>query len=104
MKPIMFAIAVLAMLPGNLSAPQTQLTVRVSHADLDLNTMAGIKTLDRRIAAAARAVCPDTTGAFNLAEMMMARRCSAQVMKGTKPQRDRIVAASAGRRLADRTY
>lgn len=100
MKPTMLAIAAFALLPGTLGAQETPRSVRVSHADLDLTTTAGIRTLDRRIDAAAKAVCPDASSTYDLARLAVARRCAAQTADAAKLQRDRVVAASAGLKLA----
>ena len=102
MKFTVYVIAALAMLPHNLNAQQIPETVRVSHADLDLSTRKGLKVFDRRIATAARAVCPDTTGVIEFARLAIARRCAAQAENRAKLQRDRIVAASAGPALVNR--
>lgn len=104
MKPIAFAIAVLATLPGASNAQELPRPVRVSHADLDLTTRAGVKKLDGRIAAAARALCPDTSGTYELARLVIAHRCAAQITNAAKPQRDQTVAASARRELAARAH
>ena len=103
MRATTLAIAALAMLPHNLSAQEAPEAVRVSHADLDLSTRAGVKLFDKRIAAAARAVCPDTNGIGEFARLVIARRCAAKAEKAVKPQRDRIVSAFTGPELAYRT-
>jgi UrcA family protein len=100
MKATTYAIAVLAMLPHPLNAQDAAKTMRVSHADLDLSTKAGVKLFDRRIAAAAKAVCPDTSGVLEFARLAIARRCAAQAEKGAKAQRDRIVSDYSGPELA----
>lgn len=102
MKLTAYVIAAAVILPQSLNAQQAPETIRVSHADLDLRTRAGVELLDRRIAAAAKAVCPDTGGILEFARLAMARRCAAQAEEGARSQRDRIVSASAGLELAKR--
>ena len=102
MKIITIVIALVATLPGALSAQRVGPTAHVAYKDLDLNSAAGAKTLDQRIAAAAQAVCPETRGTGELARVMISRRCTVQTIDAVKAQRDRVVAASARRMLANR--
>ena len=102
MKSIVIAAALLALLPAHVGAGELPPEVRVSHADLDLTTAAGVRTFDRRIMAAAKAVCPDVQGISGVARQFVARRCIALAISNAKPQRDRIL-ADATWRVADRT-
>lgn len=104
MKTIVIAAALLAVWPAHTAAGQAQAEVRVSHAGLNLTTETGIRALDRRIAAAAEAVCPDVHSFPDLSRQAVARRCIALAIGNARPQRDRILAASRTTwMLADRT-
>lgn len=59
MTKIVAAMLLAAVLPGAAVAQASFPAVHVSYADLNLHNPAGIKVLDRRIASAIRAVCPD---------------------------------------------
>ncbi len=54
-------------------------TATVNYGDLDLSTQAGALTLYRRIAAAARQVCPDED-TRNLASFARSRACQAEAI------------------------
>ena len=103
MKLITFAVVLLAAMPGCLSGQQPQPEIRVPYADLDLATRDGVAALDKRIAAAAKAVCPDADGFSELSRSALTQRCIARTVRRAAPRRDWIVAAHAVRwELADR--
>ena len=93
MKSIVFATALLAVLPIGAAVGQNRTEVRVSHADLDLRTKAGVRALDRRIVSAAERVCPAVHAFPDLARQAVARRCITLAVTNAKPQRDRVLAA-----------
>lgn len=98
MKPLTFAIALLAALPAPVLAQHPGKDVRgsearVSYADLNLRTQAGRQMLDRRIARAVNSVCFDTSGSVDMARKMAVRRCVVETQAQVEPQRDRILAA-----------
>lgn len=68
--------------PAPAQPPATAGSVNVSLvriADLDLSSEAGLRTLDRRLARAAREVCGETSDA-DLVGRNAARECRTQVM------------------------
>ncbi len=67
------------------AAAQTE--VRVSIADLDLTTQAGQKTMDRRLAAAARRVCGGIPSLRNQRQVLDYRACIASAEAAYAPQR-----------------
>lgn len=102
MKTSSFVLPLLAALSANVAAQQvTAPTMNVRYADLNLRSPVGVKALDRRIAAAARSVCPEMQATGELARVLIARRCTVQAIDAARPQRDRIVAASTKQFLAD---
>ena len=92
MKPILFATVLLALLPAGAPAEAAP-SVHVRYSDLNLASDAGVRTFDRRLAAAATAVCPDADGIYDLARKLLARRCFAKTMKQVALQREAILAA-----------
>jgi UrcA family protein len=96
MKILSIAFAALALLPLQAqaeAAPRgTAATVRVSYADLDLASEAGLRTLDRRLAAAARAVCADSAAESLLAPQLNDRRCIAETRQSLAAARERVLA------------
>ncbi len=50
-------------------------TQSVSYADLDLSSAAGVDSLNRRVRAAAKAVCGDAPARRGLAETIKIERC-----------------------------
>jgi UrcA family protein len=102
MKTSSLVASLLAALSAHVGAQQlTAPTVTVGYADLNLRSPAGVAVLDRRIAAAAHSVCPETHATGELARVMIARRCTVLAIEAARAQRDRIVASSAKQVLAD---
>jgi UrcA family protein len=101
MKTLKYAVGLLVALPGHAMAiePGGELRareVRVPYADLDLRTVAGLKTLDRRLARAVKLVCPDTRGSVFLASKRAARHCIAETTAKLASQRNHAVAEQVG--------
>ena len=77
-------IAAAATAPAYAAADNSQVvSVKVSHADLDLATQAGRTQLDRRLLAATDKVCgaPQT---INLAEAMAINQCRTQAISSAR--------------------
>lgn len=97
MKIVHFAIALLAASsvqaaarePGREAAPPQ---VRVQYDDLNLRTAAGVETLDRRLARAVRAVCPDARGTIEVKRKAAARKCVSATSMRVAEVRTRILA------------
>ncbi|PSJ38812.1 UrcA family protein [Allosphingosinicella deserti] len=95
MKTLTFALTLLAAIPAGATAQQPRPEARVPYGDLNLQTEAGVKTLDRRLARAVMAVCPDERGTVDMARKVAARRCIKDASASLSPLRDRILAAQA---------
>jgi len=81
--------------PGATQAPISaggQLVV--SYADLDLNSEAGARTLDRRIRTAVQQACGPVSD-FDPAGKNRARDCQEQTLAAARAQRDIALAAAA---------
>lgn len=93
MMKLIFALAVAASAApalagdGRSDAP----TRRVRVADLNMSSAQGIATLDRRINAAARAIC-DTPDQSDLQAKRAYRRCVSATRQAAQQQRDALVA------------
>lgn len=85
-------LSVAAVVPA---AAQTA-TVRVSYADLDLATPAGVATLDRRIAGATAKFCPDRFD-HDLLRRVFAERCRRTLIAKVAGQRARAIDAASRR-------
>lgn len=72
-------------------------TRRVSFADLDLATNAGVDTLYHRVSAAASVVCDDGPG-LDFVRQIRERRCFDTAMTGASVQLGRAVADALERR------
>jgi UrcA family protein len=84
--------------PALAETPSANVETRITHvrtADLDLSNPAGQRTLDLRIAQAARDVCGKPSDA-DLAGQNKARECRQDVIARTSSERDALLAA-AGR-------
>lgn len=75
MKTLNITIALIASLPAAALAEQPRAQARVAYQDLNLRTESGVRTLDRRLARAVEAVCPDGRGSVDMARKVAARRC-----------------------------
>jgi UrcA family protein len=98
MRALVFTLtaALLAAPAVAQDAPQ----MRVSYADLDLTTAAGAARLDRRIEAAADAMCRAGDGR-DLVMNMKARACAkAAIASAEAPVREALAAARSERQLA----
>lgn len=92
MKTILaIAIAATSFVASTVNAQSTgSVSVRVSYADLKLDSAAGRATLNRRIGTAVRSVCDN--GSTDLAATMAANRCMSQARASAQTQ---IAAASS---------
>lgn len=72
---------------------------RVSYADLDLNTQAGVQTLQRRIRAAVKVVCGPTPELRELNEMRAEQECRYRAMQQATAK---VEMAIGGTRVASR--
>jgi UrcA family protein len=88
--------AALAQLPVSAQARDAAPSVRVAYADLNLDSEAGLKTLDRRLAQAARTVCSDPNAEAELARRLDAQRCIAVTKAELAAARDRLLSRQAG--------
>ena len=110
MKMIGCVVALLVAIPVQaLAQPpaqdRRQREVRVSYADLNLRTAAGVKQLDRRLVAAVRTVCAQAHGTLDLHSKSDSRQCISVTTAEFGAQRNRIVAReSAATFLAGRTH
>jgi UrcA family protein len=66
-------------------------SVAVTHADLNLASRAGLRTLDNRISAAVDIVC-NAGGALDLRTDVQARSCRVETAAAAQIQRDAVVA------------
>lgn len=90
--PLLFAFACVALSTGANCQTLQPRTARVSYADLDLASPAGRAMLERRVDAAADAVC-GRNGYVGLAELRIAEACHAQAVEGAMGQ---VLTAGAG--------
>lgn len=74
---------------------QTQETIAVSYADLNLASEAGRDLLDRRIAGAAGALCGDFNP-IELGRAALGRACLGATLAAVQPQRDAALGARRG--------
>jgi UrcA family protein len=93
MKTLTFALTLLTAVPAGAMAQQPRPEARVPYADLNLQTESGVRTLDRRLARAVTAVCPDERGTVDMARKVAARRCIKDTNASLSPLRGRILAA-----------
>lgn len=78
-----------------LSEPPASVSIVVQTADLDLGSAAGQRTLDLRLARAAKEAC-GTASDVDIEGKNEARRCRAETLAGLADERNqRIAAASA---------
>lgn len=79
-----------------LAVPAAAKSVAVPYGDLDLSAAQGRAALDKRIAAAARKVCPAVDG-LELRAQMAAKACYRVALASAQPQ---LAAATARRTRA----
>lgn len=96
-KPL--AIALLFASAPSFAGTPARPTARVQIADLDLGTPAGVKQFDRRLAAAARALCPHPN-VLSLAERRDRLACARAAAQSAEQGRDRVLARVAARPVA----
>jgi UrcA family protein len=87
------ASALLLTLAPAAALAQTTAPLRVSYADLDLRSEAGLKVLDRRLAAAAQTACGEQFGTVDLGRQSLIRHCVATMLDDAAAQRERAIAA-----------
>lgn len=93
-----------ALLAALLSVPvhaQDRLPdVRVSYADLDLSTPAGMKALDHRLRDAAEAACSSDHGINDLSRLGTIRQCRASKLREVDGVRRAALAKASGTAMA----
>jgi UrcA family protein len=98
---VMSAAATLTQANGTLAASDEVPTVRVHYQDLDLSTEQGATTLYKRIAGAAKQVCPSTNtmsvNARSFAEKCVAAAIERAVADVNSPQLARLSALRSRR-------
>lgn len=100
-KMVLAAMAAIAVLSTSATQAQGQVPARhVRTADLNLASDQGVKALDRRISAAARAVC-DSPDNAELSARIARRACIASARLSAQARRDQQVIAA--RTLASQT-
>jgi UrcA family protein len=93
-----FAAALICAATGVTAEPVVR-HQRVSYADLDLNSQAGVQTLQRRIRAAVKLVCGPTPELRELNEMRAERDCRHRAMEQAAAK---VELAIGGTRVASR--
>ena len=94
MKFLPIALALLAALPAPALAQEAQPSIRVSYADLNLASPAGVAKLDRRLAWAIHGVCAaQPRGADDLARQFDIQRCVRAKTAELAAQRNQLVDA-----------
>jgi UrcA family protein len=93
MLKIIPALVLAAGLPAAASAQDVPPSVHVSYHDLDLNSLAGVRALDRRLTRAAGIVCGDDLS-VEIWDKIAARRCKAAKIVEVRQARDALLAAA----------
>lgn len=95
-----FTKTALAALPFALAlgaapafAADAPVSVKVSHADLNLASAAGRATLDRRVNAAVRQAC--AVSGYDVRDFAAANKCRAQASTAARAATDAAIARSA---------
>lgn len=102
------AIAATALaLPTAASAedflsPRAEVSMQISHADLDLNSAAGAEALRKRVAKAAHRLCFQSInkGKLSISQREEATKCRDEAMRATSPQVELAIARAGTERLA----
>ena len=94
LKLMIPAVLLSAVLPAAALAQETRADVHVAYRDLNLQSPAGVKVLDRRIARAIAEVCPDFVG-FDLARKRATSRCRAVKHAEVADQRNAVLKNAA---------
>ena len=92
------AAIVISSVAGHAGAQDSQRTVRVSYADLDLRQDAGRQVLEHRIGAAVEKVCSPAPAGVDLTQRHDYQRCRSQAMVGAQHQ---LAQLYDGRALAE---
>lgn len=91
MRMLVIASLLCALTSVQATASPATPESRVSYADLDLRSEAGIRTLDQRLKRAVKSACSQDDRALDLREQMAARRCVAKISSGiAQPRNDAI--------------
>jgi len=97
LKLLIPAALLSALLPNPaIARNQADAEVHVAYRDLDLQSPAGVKQLDRRIEKAVAAVCPDPSDT-DLARKPVVARCRAVARAGVADQRATVLRNGAHR-------
>ena len=100
MTKLLFALAALsATTPLAASERDGPQVARIRYADLDLSSIAGKATFDRRIEHALRIVCSDDAQAA-LDKRLQEIRCRRAAMVQIATRRDRLLASAAARNVS----
>lgn len=87
------ALVLLAAAPISNAEPVVR-EARVSYADLNLSTPAGVQTLQRRIRAAVKAVCGPTPELRELNEMRAEQECRYRALKQATAKVETLLGSS----------
>jgi UrcA family protein len=90
----LFSFSASPALAQDAPAPER---IEISYSDLDLSTRQGVRTLDRRLRAAARLACGPTSDA-DPAGKNDALECRTETLAQARAQRDVALAAVSGPR------
>jgi len=104
LKYLIPAACIAALLPIAAVSQEAPRSVHVAYRDLNLQTAAGVKLLERRIEGAIETICPDS-GSIELARQRVVAQCRAAARANVAAQREAVL-AKAGRgdvQVADRT-
>jgi UrcA family protein len=93
MKLFHIALSLLALTPVTAFAQEVASSVVVSYSDLNLQSEAGVKALDRRLASAIRSVCREHDGSAILANRFAAQRCVKEKNAEVTALRNRAIAS-----------
>jgi UrcA family protein len=103
MKLSHIALPLLVLAPVSAFAQEAPTSVAVSYRDLNLKSEAGVKTLDRRLASAIRAVCGEHDGSVVPEHRFTAQRCLKEKRAEVAALRNRAIASySSPETLASR--
>lgn len=91
---VSLAAAVSASVPALAQDKQTA-DVRVDYSDLDLTDPAAVRVLDRRLAQAVRASCPNDEQVRDLARLRPIVECRARKRAEIRSQRETALASAA---------
>ena len=92
MKLFHIALSLLALTPVPAFAQEVASSVVVSYGDLNLQSKAGVKALDLRLASAIRSVCREHDGSAILANRFAAQRCVKEKSAEVATLRNRAIA------------